>query len=109
VSVFLRISVALSAALVLPCVDFIALLLPNAAALIFPAWVQLGKDTPRGFETMGQQLILMFGQIIVLALSLLPAAAAGFIAYLAAWWISGKMVAAGVVPGALAAVLVLVY
>lgn len=68
----LRITAALAAALVLPCVDFIALLLPNAAALIFPAWVQLGKDTPRGFETMGQQLILIFGQIIVLTLSVLP-------------------------------------
>jgi len=43
VSLASRIAVALSAALVLPCVDFIALLLPNAAALIFPAWVQLGE------------------------------------------------------------------
>ena len=51
--VALRVSIALSAALVMPCVDCIALLLPNAAALIFPAWVQLGKDTPRGFETDG--------------------------------------------------------
>jgi hypothetical protein len=107
VPVVLRLSVALSAALVLPCVDFIALLLPNAAALIFPAWVQLGKDTPRGFETMGQQLILMFGQIIVLTLSLLPAALAGTAAYLAVWWLTGKLVAAAVVPGAIAAALVL--
>ena len=105
--VVLRLAVALSAAIVLPCVDFIALLLPNAAALIFPAWVQLGKDTPRGFETMGQQLILMFGQIIVLTLSLLPAALAGTVSYLAVWWVSGKLVAAAVVPGALAAGLVL--
>jgi hypothetical protein len=107
VPMVLRLSIALSAALVLPCVDFIALLLPNAAALIFPAWVQLGKDTPRGFETMGQQLILMFGQIIVLTLSLLPAAMAGTVSYLAVWWLTGKIVAAAVVPGALAAALVL--
>jgi hypothetical protein len=103
----LRIAVALSAALVLPCVDFIALLLPNAAALIFPAWVQLGKDTPRGFETMGQQLILMFGQIIVLTLSLLPAALAGAAAGFIAWFLFGKVLAAAVVPGAVAAALVL--
>jgi hypothetical protein len=103
----LRLSIALSAALVLPCVDFIALLLPNAAALIFPAWVQLGKDTPRGFETMGQQIILMFGQIIVLTLSLLPAALAGAVAYFAVWWLSGKMPAAAILPGALAAAAVL--
>ena len=95
--VALRLAVALSAALVLPCVDFIALLLPNAAALIFPAWVQLGKDTPRGFETMGQQLILMFGQIIVLTLAMLPAALAGSAAYFIAWWLLGKVMAVAAV------------
>lgn len=103
----LRIAAALSAALVLPCVDFLALLLPNAAALIFPAWVQLGKDTARGFETMGQQLILMFGQIFVLTLSMLPAAVAGLAAYLIAGWIFGKIMAVAVVSGALAAALLL--
>ena len=103
----LRLAAVLSAALVLPCVDFIALLLPNAAALIFPAWVQLGKDTPRGFETMGQQLILMFGQIIVLMLTLLPAGLAAVAAYLTAWWLFGKVMAVAVVSGALAAALAL--
>jgi hypothetical protein len=71
-----RISFALAAAIVLPCVDLIAMLIPNAAVLFFPAWFQLGKDGPRGFETTGQQLILMIGQLLVLALSLAPAAAA---------------------------------
>jgi hypothetical protein len=69
-----RAGVAVAAALVLPCVDLIAMLIPNAAVLFFPAWFQLGKDGPRGFETTGQQLILMFGQLILLALALLPAA-----------------------------------
>jgi hypothetical protein len=103
----LRLSIALSAALLMPCVDFIALLLPNAAALIFPAWVQLGKDTPRGFETMGQQLILMFGQIIILTLAVLPAVLAGASASFVVWWLTGKVLAAAVLPGALAAALVL--
>ena len=107
VPLVLRIAAALSAALVLPCVDFIALLLPNAAALIFPAWVQLGKDTPRGFETMGQQMILMFGQIIVLMLALLPAGLAAAAAYFTAWWLFGKVMAVAVFSGALAAALVL--
>jgi ABC-2 type transport system permease protein len=68
-----RLSVGLSAAVVLPFVDLLALLIPNASALFFPAWFHLGKDAPRGFETMGQQLILMFGQVIVLLLGLAPA------------------------------------
>jgi ABC-2 type transport system permease protein len=42
-----------------------------AVILFFPAWFQMGKDAPRGFETMGQQLILMFGQLLVLVLGLL--------------------------------------
>jgi hypothetical protein len=71
-----RWSVALAAAIVLPFIDLLALLIPNASALLFPAWFQLGKDAPRGFETMGQQLILMFGQLLVLVLGLLPAGVA---------------------------------
>jgi hypothetical protein len=77
-----RASYGLAAAIVLPCVDLIAMLIPNAAVLFFPAWFQLGKEGPRGFETTGQQLILMFGQLLVLALSLLPAAAAFTIVFL---------------------------
>lgn len=103
----LRVTAALAAALVMPCVDFIALLLPNAAALIFPAWVQLGKDTPRGFETMGQQLILIFGQIIVLTLTMLPAAVAGAVAWFAVWWLFGKVPALALASAALAVAAVL--
>jgi hypothetical protein len=77
-----RLDIALAAALVLPCVDLVAMLIPNAAVLFFPAWFHLGKDAPRGFETTGQQLILMFGQLSVLALSLLPAAALSVVLFL---------------------------
>ncbi|HUD47229.1 MAG TPA: putative ABC exporter domain-containing protein [Candidatus Baltobacteraceae bacterium] len=71
-----RLGVAESAAVVLPFIDLIAMLIPNASVLFFPAWFQLGREGPRGFETTGQQLILMFGQLLVLVLSLVPAAAA---------------------------------
>ena len=77
----------------MPFVDFIALLLPNAAALIFPAWVQLGKNTPRGFETMGQQMILMFGQILILVLAMLPAGLAFLGVYLVGRFFFGMPVA----------------
>jgi ABC-2 type transport system permease protein len=82
ISVIMRLSVAMAAALLLPCVNFIALLLPNGAALFFPAWSQLGKDAVRGFETTGQQLILMVAQLLVMVLGLLPAA----IAFLVVLW-----------------------
>jgi hypothetical protein len=72
-TLFDRVAYVLAAAIVAPCVDFIALLIPNAAVLFLPAWFQLGQDAPRGFETTGQRLILMFGQLLVLVLSLVPA------------------------------------
>jgi ABC-2 type transport system permease protein len=67
-----RVSFALAAAVVLPFIDLTAMLIPNASVLFFPAWFQLGREGPRGFETTGQQLILMFGQLLTLTLSLLP-------------------------------------
>jgi len=105
ISLAQRLSVALAAAMVLPFIDLVALLIPNAAVLIFPAWFQLGKDAPRGFETMGQQLILMFGQVLVLGLSLLPAGVA-FTLFL---W-GGSVLhwpLLGVMLGALAAAIIL--
>jgi ABC-2 type transport system permease protein len=100
-----RIGVALSAALVLPFVDLIAMLIPNASVLFFPAWFQLGKDGPRGFETTGQQMILMFGQMLVLVVSLLPAAVAFAALSFAASYFLGHPI--GVIAGALAAAIVL--
>jgi ABC-2 type transport system permease protein len=97
-----RIGFALAAAIVLPCVDLIAMLIPNAAVLFFPAWFQLGKETPRGFETMGQQLILMFGQLFILILSLAPAAAAFTIIFLPSSYYLHVPVA-GVLLGSMAA------
>jgi hypothetical protein len=105
VAVSVRVDFGLAAALVLPLVDFIALLLPNAAALIFPAWVQLGKNSPRGMETMGQQIILMAGQVLVLALTLLPAALVFAVGYFVGNYFLGMAVA--VVLGALWATVVL--
>jgi len=105
VAVSVRVGFGLAAALVLPLVDFIALLLPNAAALIFPAWVQLGKNSPRGMETMGQQIILMAGQVLVLALTLLPAALVFAVGYFVGNYFLGMAVA--VVLGALWATVVL--
>jgi hypothetical protein len=75
VSLVMRVSFAVGIAVVLPFVDFAALLIPNAAVLFFPAWFQLGKEAPRGFEATGQRLILMFGQLLILVVSLAPAAA----------------------------------
>jgi hypothetical protein len=73
VSMGLRLSVVVAAAVVLPFIDVVWLLIPNASVLFFPAWFQFGKEVPRGFETMGQQIILMFAQLVVVLLALTPA------------------------------------
>ncbi len=101
----LRLSVALAAAIVLPFIDLLALLIPNASVLYFPAWFQLGKDAPRGFETMGQQLILMFGQLLVLVLGLAPAAAALTLFVLGGSFIHWPLL--GMLGGALVAAIIL--
>jgi hypothetical protein len=105
VSLALRLCVALAAATVLPWIDLMALLIPNAAVLFFPAWFQLGKEAPRGFETMGQQLILIFGQVIVLLLALAPAGGACILFILCGSYVHWPL--AGLLMGALAAAAIL--
>ncbi len=105
ISLVERVCVALAAGLVLPCVDLIAMLIPNAAVLFFPAWFQLGKDGPRGFETTGQQLILMFGQLLILALSLLPAT----LVFAIVFFLTSRLLPPGVsaLPAGVAAAIIL--
>jgi len=72
----LFLAIALGAAVLLPVLDLLLLLIPNAAVLLFPSWIRSGKDSPRGIEATGQRLIVALGQLLVLLLALLPAAAA---------------------------------
>jgi ABC-2 type transport system permease protein len=68
------------AAVVLPMLNLISLLIPNAAVLSFPSWFQTGKDAPRGIEATGQRLIFAIGQFLAFIVALIPAAGvwAGF-------------------------------
>ena len=72
----LLLAIGLSAAVLLPALDFLLLLIPNSAVLLFPAWFQAGKDSPRGIEATGQRLIFAVGQLLVLVLALVPVALA---------------------------------
>jgi hypothetical protein len=105
VLLLMRLGVGVSAALVLPFVDLIAMLIPNASVMLFPAWFQLGKEGPRGFETTGQQMILMFGQMLVLVVSLLPAGVAFAALFFATSFFLGHPM--GVFLGGIAAAIVL--
>ncbi|HRT58103.1 MAG TPA: putative ABC exporter domain-containing protein [Candidatus Paceibacterota bacterium] len=91
-------SAALSLAMVLPALNFISLVIPNAAVLLFPAWLQAGKEGPQGIETTGQRLIAFLGQFLAFLVALIPAAlafgAVFFLARLAAvWWVATPLAA----------------
>jgi hypothetical protein len=55
----------------------------NAMALFFPAWVQATGTRARGLDTMGQNLLMTAGLVLALGVTLAPAALAGTIAALA--------------------------
>ena len=74
---------AISAAIVVGPLNLVSLLIPNAAALLLPAWFA-GPTTggaTRGIEVMGQRLIFLLAQFAALAAAMVPAALAGFVVY----------------------------
>jgi hypothetical protein len=72
----LILEISFTAAIIFPFFNVISLLIPNAAVLMFPAWFQLGKSGPQGIEATGQRIIFLLGQLVVLVITLVPAALA---------------------------------
>jgi hypothetical protein len=64
------------AGILTPFWNALVLLIPNAAVLLFPGWFQTRLDAPQGIEVMGQRLLLVFGQFVVVGVALTPAAVA---------------------------------
>src|SRR6266850_2344102 len=77
-----RFSVALGIAVVIPMLNLILLIIPNASVLLFPGWFQSGREGPHGIEATGQRLIFMLGQVLVFVVALIPAGAGAFLVYL---------------------------
>ena len=46
----------------------------NAAVLLFPAWIIRSKEEPRGLAVTGQRLVVALSNLLVLAVTLIPAA-----------------------------------
>jgi ABC-2 type transport system permease protein len=69
-----KLGAAFGAALLLPALNVISLLIINAAVLLFPAWLQSGREGPQGIEATGQRLIFALGQLVAFTLALAPAA-----------------------------------
>jgi len=94
-----RIGGGVALAILAPAMVFSQLTIHNAVALIFPAWVPLGNQRPRGLDAMGQRLIMLGGTWLLLAISLLPGAIAGGIVWFALRYFVGP--GAALVPAAL--------
>jgi hypothetical protein len=108
----LRTAVLAGAVVLLPPINFLAMLIQNGAALLLPAWVRVGSDRPIGVEALGHNMLVMSGFVVILALLLLaPVTAAGAV-YVglerwSGWWAAVPAVVAGVLVVALEARLML--
>lgn len=100
-----RLAIGLGAAMVVPMLNIISLLIPNAAVLLFPAWFQSGQDATQGIEAAGQRIIFALGQFLAFFIALIPAALAFLVVFFTARFAIAW--AAAVPLAALAASLVL--
>jgi len=98
ISAVTRASVTAAALVLMPALVFAQYLVQNAAAVVFPAWVPLGDQRPRGFDAIGQRIILLVGVIVAVAFIMLPGVVGGGVVWLAFGRFLG---AAAVVPAAL--------
>jgi len=89
----LRMSYALCFAALTPPLVALQLLVPNAAAIVFPAWFQATRTRGGGIDLTGQRLIFVFGQIFIILVALIPAALTAAILIFVTQWLIGLMLA----------------
>src|SRR5439155_5433949 len=85
-------------AILAPALVFAQLTIHNTAAFLFPAWVPLGQQLPRGLDATGQRLIRLGATWLPVVISGIPGAVAGAIVWLALRAFVG---AAAIVPASL--------
>ncbi len=101
----LRVIGGLSAALVLPFLCAVQLLVANSAAVLFPAWLKSsGGVQNQGLEVVGQRLLFFAGQMFIMIVALVPALLLGVLVYVPASWFIDSF---ALLPAALMVVLVL--
>ncbi len=97
---------AVALAVLAPALALLQLLVPNAAALVFPSWFQATRTRGGGPEIVGQRMIFFFAQLLMMVVALLPAAAMAGAVVLALHWLVGLAAALAVAALAVLAVLV---
>jgi hypothetical protein len=89
----LRVGVAVSVALIVPFLCTLQLLVLNTAAILFPAWLQSTRQTSGGIDVMGQRLLFLAGNLLVVVVALLPAAVVASLLFFTAQWMVGDVLA----------------
>lgn len=82
-------SIVVALVVVLPVVCLLQMMVPNAATLLFPSWARNTRVRDRGIDVMGQRLIFVAAQVLVILCVLLPAAIIGLLVWFAAHWFVG--------------------
>jgi hypothetical protein len=84
----------LAVAVATPFFCALQLVIQNAIALLFPAWVQnVSNPGEHGLDVFGQRLVFLAGQVLLLALGVLPAVVGALVAFFGASWLAGPVVA----------------
>jgi len=92
----LRAAILVGVALIVPILCALQLLVPNAAVVLFPGWMHATRHRgERGIEMLGQRLIFVAGQFLVIVLALLPAALAAAAIIFLTQWLIGPAAAVG--------------
>lgn len=100
---FVKVSGPLAVAVATPFFCALQLVIHNAIALTFPAWVQsVSNPGEHGLDVMGQRLLFLAGQILLLALALLPPLLGAAVTFFVVNWLAEPVIA-----GLLAALAVL--
>jgi hypothetical protein len=102
-SMLWRLSGAASGFVLAPALILAQLMVHNAAAVLFPAWIPLGATRPRGVDAMGQRLILFGAVLLTLIVMMLPGILIGLILWFAFYRFVGPPI---LVPAALIALVI---
>jgi hypothetical protein len=100
-----RTAVLFGSVVLLPGINFLAMLIQNGAVILLPGWVNPGSDRPIGVEALGHNMLIISGFLLVLAgLLAVPAGAAAAVLFglrSDSWWATA--------PAALAAMAVMAF
>lgn len=80
-----RMAIAFAIALLAPALTFASLLVQNVAVLLFPGWMTVDPNAPRGVEALGQRLLTVAGGLIAMFVGVLPALVCGAVVWAILW------------------------